>query len=136
MATAQVNLGSSTRTRRFRTGQKKCIRRVLKYLDSMLLKTRSGLNPRSRHIYDIRCIYSSPFPPSNLGLVSTQRFTKALLIAKHCPVLKKTSSSILFVHFPHEYYTKTMKFSLYIKPYLLLCVLNLVKASRVVENVH
>ena len=38
-----VNLESSTRTRRFRTGQKKYIRRALKCVDSMLLRTCSRL---------------------------------------------------------------------------------------------
>ena len=42
ISAARVNLGSSTRTRHFRTGQKKYIRHVLKCLDSMLL----------RHIYE------------------------------------------------------------------------------------
>ena len=50
MAAARVNLGSSTR--RFRTGQKIHIRRVLKCLDSMMLKTRPRLNPRGHHIYE------------------------------------------------------------------------------------
>ena len=56
MAAARVNLESSTRTRRFREGQKKyiwwLIRCVLSCLDSMLVKTRSRLNPRSRQIYE------------------------------------------------------------------------------------
>ena len=52
MVAARVNLESSTRTRRFRTGQKKYLRRVLKCLDSMLLRTSSRLNPRGRHIFE------------------------------------------------------------------------------------
>ena len=48
--------GSSTRTRRFSTEQNKYIRRILKCLDSMLLKTRSRLNPRGCHIYEFGAI--------------------------------------------------------------------------------
>ena len=48
------NIFKSTRTRHFRTGQKKFIQRVLKCLEnaSMLLKTCSRFNPRGRHIYE------------------------------------------------------------------------------------
>ena len=56
---ARVNLGSSTRTRRFRTGQKKYIRRVLKCFDSMLLKTCSRLNSRRCHIYFLGFVFST-----------------------------------------------------------------------------